>query len=97
MTFQHLGLEPRPQGDELGPIADQLTPVPHFGGGDPRLGQRARPQQIIQDLAAQLVVLALAVAASGGPAEVALVWTFEGTSPFRSKTWPVLCLACGRG
>ncbi len=52
-----LGFEPRPQGHELGPIADQLTMVASVGGGDPCLGQHVRPQQVSQDLTVELIVL----------------------------------------
>ena len=52
-----LGLETRPEGDELGPVADQFPQFPHLGRGDPRLGQTTEAQQVGEIPGVALVVL----------------------------------------
>jgi hypothetical protein len=53
----HLGLEPRTQRHELGPIANQLPQLPHRGRGDPGLGQATQTQHVSQIDGVPLVVL----------------------------------------
>jgi hypothetical protein len=60
MLGQHgvdLCLESGPEPDELGPVADQFSPLTDYGGRDPGFGEHVRPQQIPQNLAVALVVL----------------------------------------
>src|SRR5918995_3478209 len=53
----HLSLEPRTQGDELGPIAHQLPQLPGGRRGDPRLRQPAQAQHVGQVDGVAFVVL----------------------------------------
>ena len=52
-----LGFQPGAEPDELGPIADQLTPLPHLRRRDPCFGEHPRSQQIAEQLTITLIVL----------------------------------------
>jgi hypothetical protein len=49
----HLGLEPRAQDDELGPIAAQLPQLPGRRRGDPRLGSQPRRSMSARSMASR--------------------------------------------
>jgi hypothetical protein len=57
-----LGFQSRAQGDELGPVADQLPQCPDFGWSNTRLGQPSSAQKVGQVGGVALVVLDPALA-----------------------------------
>jgi len=68
-----LGLEPRAQRDELGPVPDLLAELPGGRRGDPRLGQPAHPQQISKISGVAFVVLDPSVGEAFHPQRVGQV------------------------